>query len=186
MFSYTVFFCCCCFHTVLVTYLHKCVCGKCGGVFVLAGNNNKYYYLSYNKKVIETSNGNRKKRKGEREKERTGKCKNKTGHSEKVYPVGARQETSLESNLQQFTLWPTYKFKDVFCWSPTPEREWSKIQSRNCRLSFVSELVCVWVCGFLCSFTRSVGVCVWIEKCKRNVNKTRPQKSCQIDQQIRI
>lgn len=38
-------------------YLHKCVWGKCGGVFVLAGNNNKYYYLSYNKKVIETANG---------------------------------------------------------------------------------------------------------------------------------
>lgn len=25
--------------------------------FVLAGNNNKYYYLSYNKEEIETANG---------------------------------------------------------------------------------------------------------------------------------
>lgn len=97
------------------------VWGKCGGVLVLAGNNNKYYYLSYNKEEIETANGLlchcvfvyvyvlclsgiREKKEREREKERTEKCKNKTGHGEKVYPVGARQETSLESNLQQFTL----------------------------------------------------------------------------------
>lgn len=66
---------------------------------MLAGNNNKYYYLSYNKKEIETANGllchcvfvyvcvckfvfrvaESKKRGRERERQ---ECKNKTGHSE--------------------------------------------------------------------------------------------------------